>query len=555
MGAGFPAFLPRAWLANAARLAHEGSCPQAPSQSVFSDVWARVPRSADPDGEPPFRSCQGELKGFLLGPRSEREVHRPSGSRRFARRAGRPYRRDVSPAARPRYLFSDFVLSPARRLLLRGPREVPLIPRYFDLLLLLVERRERAVHRREILDAVWSDVVVSDGALNQAVRTLRRALDDDPREPMFIRTVSRHGYRFVFSGVVEQADEESLPRGAGERAQPSTSEEGADPLAAALERLQAPGPLDGEERREAAEALHALGTAEALARLDRSGGSARARALLRDTRWDVAGAGPVPLLGQPDMATTMGWLSWLRLRRAVRVASGRWMGAAAGGALSGLGAGIAGGLLLRLGPGSRAADSVPAVLGLLGTAVGGLGAAGVGAGLAAAEVLARSFRGVALVVLGALGGGAVGAGAHLLALWTIQGLFGGDLSPTAGGFEGLVLGAACGLGYALTTRRAEGGMAAPRGRSRALAVLGTGLGGAAAAVALAATGSHLGAMSLEFLAHAFPGSQVGLAPLSRLLGEDSPGMVTRVVISGGEGLLFGGGLALGLTRRPRSAAS
>jgi hypothetical protein len=98
-------------------------------------------------------------------------------------------------------------------------------------------------------------------------------------------------------------------------------------------------------------------------------------------------------------------------------------------------------------------------------------------------------------------------------------------------------------------------MAAPRGRSRALAVLGTGLGGAAAAVALAATGSHLGAMSLEFLAHAFPGSQVGLAPLSRLLGEDSPGMVTRVVISGGEGLLFGGGLALGLTRRPRSAAS
>ena len=37
----------------------------------------------------------------------------------------------MSPAARPRYLFSDFVLSPARRLLLRSRREVPLIPRYF----------------------------------------------------------------------------------------------------------------------------------------------------------------------------------------------------------------------------------------------------------------------------------------------------------------------------------------------------------------------------------------------------------------------------------------
>jgi hypothetical protein len=78
---------------------------------------------------------------------------------------------------------------------------------------------------------------------------------------------------------------------------------------------------------------------------------------------------------------------------------------------------------------------------------------------------------------------------------------------------------------------------------------------ALAASLLAATGSYLGAMSLDFVAHAFPGSQVGLAPLSRLLGEDEAGIVTRVVISGGEGLLFGCGLALGLTRRPRSAVS
>ena len=91
-----------------------------------------------------------------------------------------------------------------RRLLLEGGREVPLIPRYFDLLLLLVERRSEAVSRRLIFDRVWSDVVVSDGALSQAVRTLRRALGDDPREPRYIRTVARHGYRFVFDGVVEE---------------------------------------------------------------------------------------------------------------------------------------------------------------------------------------------------------------------------------------------------------------------------------------------------------------------------------------------------------------
>jgi DNA-binding winged helix-turn-helix (wHTH) protein len=462
----------------------------------------------------------------------------------------------MTPAARPLYSFADFVLSPSRRVLLRNGREVPLIPRYFDLLVLLVERRGQAVHRREIFDAVWSDVVVTDGALSQAVRTLRRALGDDPREPVFIRTISRHGYRFVFADVAEQPDDGLQPVSTTPDAAPSVAPpEETDPFAAPLGRLLATGPLDSDDRRDAAEVLHALGTREALARLDRRPGHAQARALLRDTRWDVAGAGPVPLLGQPDLPATLGALLWLRLRRTVRVAGRRWATAAAGGAIVGLLAGMLGGLLLRFGPGSRAADTVPVILGLVGLVVGGLGAVGVGAGLAAAEVLVRSFRGVALVVLGALGGGAVGAGAHLVALWMIQGLFGRDLSPIAGGFEGLVLGGAAGFGYALTTPRAEGGMAAPHGRERALAVLVTGLCCATAAVILAATGSYLGAMSLDFMAHAFPGSQVGLAPLSRLLGESEPGLLTQLVISGGEGLLFGSGLVLGLTRRPRSVVS
>src|SRR5512135_2701795 len=113
---------------------------------------------------------------------------------------------------RPRYRFAEFTLSPARRALFRGGREVPLIPRYLDLLLLLVERRSVALHRQEIFDRVWSDVVVSDGALSQAVRTLRRTLGEDG-ESTFIRTVSRHGYQFVCP-VVEEEDggEEATPR-------------------------------------------------------------------------------------------------------------------------------------------------------------------------------------------------------------------------------------------------------------------------------------------------------------------------------------------------------
>ena len=105
-----------------------------------------------------------------------------------------------------RYRFGEFVVSPRRRMLLRTGTPVPLIPRYFDLLLLLLERRDDAIDRREIFDRVWADVVVSDGALTQAIRTLRRALGDDPREPRYIRTVSRHGYRFVFEEVSVEPD-------------------------------------------------------------------------------------------------------------------------------------------------------------------------------------------------------------------------------------------------------------------------------------------------------------------------------------------------------------
>ena len=75
-----------------------------------------------------------------------------------------------------RYVFGEFVLCPSRRLLLESGREVSLIPRYFDLLHVLIRRREEAIARREILNTVWQDVVVSDGALSQAVRTLRRTL-------------------------------------------------------------------------------------------------------------------------------------------------------------------------------------------------------------------------------------------------------------------------------------------------------------------------------------------------------------------------------------------
>jgi DNA-binding winged helix-turn-helix (wHTH) protein len=451
--------------------------------------------------------------------------------------------------SKPRYRFSRFTVSPSRRLLLRDGEELALIPRYFELLLLLLERRGEAVSRREILDAAWSDVVVTDNALNQAVRILRRTLDDDSRNPVFIRTVSRHGYRFVWPEVAEEADDAPLP--APSTNGPSTPEDDFESLLGELTRESTESDEENDRRREAAERLHLLGTHEALRHLDRRPGHPRARALLRDTRWDVPGAAPVPILGQPAPLRTTAELIRLRLHRAVRLAGRRWMAAAAGGATAGMVAGLLGALLLRFGPGSTATYALFVALPLVGAMAGGLGAAGVGAGLAVAETVIRSSRGLALVLMGSMGGLVIGAATNLVARLAFEGLFGRDPSVLAGGYEGCVIGAAAGLGYALSTPTREGGMATPRGAARIRVLLVTGAACALAAALLGAAGSHLGAMSLDFVARGFPASQVTLDPLAKILGEPAPGQVTRTLISGWEGLFFGCGLALGMTRRPR----
>jgi DNA-binding winged helix-turn-helix (wHTH) protein len=457
----------------------------------------------------------------------------------------------VSASEKKCFRFGEFTLSPSRRLLLRGDTEVPLIPRYFDLLHLLIARRNEAVAKDEIFDQVWNDVVVSDGALTQAVRSLRRSLGDDAREPRFIRTVSRHGYRFVWSDVLEEEEATTTgdPPSPKPRREPDPLSEGeVDEALARLEVAAAPVNEDEELRLlEAAEIVLRSGRGEDLSRLETR---ELARALLREARWEIEAPTSVPLRG-PGAFAAAWMLVKLRARRAWRPIRKRWLGSIAGGASAGVLGGFLGGLVLLYGPGSTATSSVLVALPLVGLSVGALGALGVGGGLSWAEALARSQRRLALAVLGSAGGGLVGGLAHLLGLYVVEGLFGRDLSPVGGGFEGLVLGGAVGIGYAIATPVREGGMAAPRGASRLRAAGAAGILAAGAGVVLALTGHHLGAMSLDFMARSFPGSQVSLDPLARLLGESEAGPITHGVISGFEGLGFGLGVIGGLTRRSR----
>jgi DNA-binding winged helix-turn-helix (wHTH) protein len=449
-----------------------------------------------------------------------------------------------------RYRFGDFTLSPRRRLLLREGREAPLIPRYFDLLVLLVERRHEAVHRRDIFDRVWTDVIVSDSALSQAVRTLRRTLSDDSREPRFIRTVARHGYRFVFADVIEEEDDGVWPE-AVTASQPRAGEEPpGDAYEPLLDRVTRAGAAE-EDRREAAELLHALGTSEALTRLGARPGHASARALLRDARWEAPGAGEVPVLGGPAPLAVARELLRLRLRRA-RIAARRWAGAAVGGGLAGVAAGAAGGVLLSMAPGSAATVAIAPVLAVIGGACGALGGAGVGAGLSFAEASARSHRALALISAAALGGGVVGVALQWLARWGLAALVGLDLD-VGGGLEGVVIGGSAGVGYAIATRNAEGGMAAPRGPRRLRAAFITAVICGLAGLALTVAGRPLVGGTIHAIASASDGSRATLAPLGRLIGEPDFGPVSRAILAFGEGAMFGLGLAYGLMRRPPGA--
>jgi DNA-binding winged helix-turn-helix (wHTH) protein len=450
----------------------------------------------------------------------------------------------------PRYRFSEFIVSPRRRALVRNGREQALIPRYFDLLVFLVERRGEAVHRRDIFDQVWRDVVVSDSALSQAIRTIRRVLGDDSREPRFVRTVSRHGYQFVFPDVVEEEDNGEWPAADARTVESPTDPLPGDSFESLLRRIaRVPASTsDEEEQREAAERLHALGTAEALRRLGAGRHAAWARALLRDSRWEAPEAGPVPILGEPGAFRVVWHLVRLRLRRAAGIAAARWAAASIGGGAAGAIGGVIGGVLLALAPGSGAPSAVAPVLSLIGAACGALGGAGVGAGLAIAESVVRSRRTMALTAGGALGGGLVGLAVQLMGHWSLAVLVGVELS-IGGGLEGATIGGAAGVGYGSATTRANGGLAAPRGLGRLRAAGLTAAACGIAAVGLALAGRPLAGGTIHAIAQASAGAQAVLTPLGRLIGEPGFGPATAALISLGEGATFGLGLALGLTRR------
>jgi pimeloyl-ACP methyl ester carboxylesterase len=108
------------------------------------------------------------------------------------------------------YLFDGFRVDVNERLLFKDNREVPLTPKVFDTLLVLLENSSHVMTKKELMQQVWPDSFVEENNLAQNISTLRKALGETRDGEQYIQTVPRRGYRFV-GDVRTTGGEEELP--------------------------------------------------------------------------------------------------------------------------------------------------------------------------------------------------------------------------------------------------------------------------------------------------------------------------------------------------------
>ena len=106
-----------------------------------------------------------------------------------------------------KYLFANHVLDPERRELWHGSRPVAIEPQVFDLLVHLLENRDRVVSKDDLIASVWGGRIVSDSTLTTRFNAARRAVGDSGEKQKLIRTIPRKGLRFV--GTI--ADPQAAP--------------------------------------------------------------------------------------------------------------------------------------------------------------------------------------------------------------------------------------------------------------------------------------------------------------------------------------------------------
>lgn len=386
------------------------------------------------------------------------------------------------PPAKVRYRFAQFLLDPLNRTLESAGVAVPLNARYFDALCLLVGQHGQLVEKQSFFDTVWGDTVVSDSALTQAIKEIRRVFGDDANHPRFVRTVPGHGYCFIadVEPLLRPAPSDPASKGALDSSSPASSPASSSPASTAPDSISEEATLPG--------------VAEAENRSNRLGPSTTAGSA-RAPRWLLEGAA-----------------------------------ASVGGAVAGMVGGLLYGSMLALSPSGESLGSLSILLVLLALSmlVGVAGAMGVGLGLA----IGRSMGGRWLAVGGAtVGGLLVGGLAKLLGSDAFALLIGHAPVGITGALEGGVIGLAIGLGLVL-----GGGIDAVDSRwPVATSAAATGLAGALIALA----GGSMMATSLARVVATFDQSRLDVAPLGDWLGEPQFGTLAQTLLGALEGSVFG----------------
>jgi len=113
-------------------------------------------------------------------------------------------RRPSGVGADVQILFGDHALDIERRELRRGSEQIALEPQVFDLLVYLVQNRDRVVSKDDVIAAVWGGRIVSESTLTSRINAVRKAVGDSGEQQRVIRTIARKGFRFI-GEVVESA--------------------------------------------------------------------------------------------------------------------------------------------------------------------------------------------------------------------------------------------------------------------------------------------------------------------------------------------------------------
>jgi TolB-like protein len=93
--------------------------------------------------------------------------------------------------------FGEYVLDPDRRELKQGPNQIAMEPQVFDVLLHLIQNRDKVVTRDDLIEAVWNGRIVSESTLSSRVNAARKAVADSGEQQALIKTYPRRGFRFV----------------------------------------------------------------------------------------------------------------------------------------------------------------------------------------------------------------------------------------------------------------------------------------------------------------------------------------------------------------------